>query len=953
MKKLIILIVSIHCSLFTAHLYSQSCLPEGIIFTTQAQIDSFQLNYPGCTEIEGSVEIYGDDITNLLGLTPIISIEGNLQIGYLQYMASYGANPRLLSMEGLHNIKSVDGSVIILGNDSLVDLSGLESLVSIGGDLRIGDFWHGMYLTLNPLLSSLNGLNPMINISGSIQIAGSPISSLTELSNLTSVSGSLGIWHDTLLTSLYGLHNITYVGGSLSLVDLCLSDLSRLENLDSINGSLMILKNRSLKSLTSLENISPGTIKDLSILSNDSLTSCSVRSICEYLVSPNGYVNIGYNAPGCNSQEEVEENCDSIPCLPDGIVFHTQGQIDSFPANYPNCNEIEGGVTISGNDIYNLDSLYGITKIEGYLLLRDNENLTSLSGLDNLFSVGELILGSYWVHDITGAIVPHGNPKLTDLSALGNLPPEKQGIYLAFNTSLSDLTGLDNTSSVGNLQIVGNDALINLDAFSNLDSIFGDLRIGIWPYAGSYSSFTYRGNLNLVDISGLNSLKYIGDCLGIIGNSKLKDLSGINNLKSIGGYMHISGNGLSSFTGIENLTSIGGNLIIVNNDSLTSLGGLNSIESGSIGDLCIKYNNTLSVCEAQSICDYLSAPGGSVDIFFNAPGCNSPGEIADACGINICLPYGNYYFHSQNDIDTFQLLYPDCVDLGGTVKIGCHQENDITNLNGLNEIKSVEGDLWIFEAGGLTSFSGLDNLVQIGGDLVIGMNDQVSDLSGLGSLTEIGGTMSINLDSLEDFSGLNNLLHIGEDFVAIGFENLVNFTGLENLNMINGNIFISENNSLASLSGLDNIKSESSPVIYIHGNPQLSICNIQSVCNFVANPNATVVIYDNAIGCSSPEEVEAGCDTLSISERNYIKGIMATPNPFTTSTTLTYTLDRPQNVHFTLYNLQSKIVYEMQEKQDKGEQRIEWNAEGLPAGMYYYRIQAGDKVGGGKMVKMD
>lgn len=53
---------------------SQSCLPEGITFTTQAQIDSFQINYPGCTEIEGFVQVMGDKISNfdsLIGLTSI------------------------------------------------------------------------------------------------------------------------------------------------------------------------------------------------------------------------------------------------------------------------------------------------------------------------------------------------------------------------------------------------------------------------------------------------------------------------------------------------------------------------------------------------------------------------------------------------------------------------------------------------------------------------------------------------------------------------------------------------------------------------------------------------------------------------------------------------------------------------------------------------------------------
>lgn len=61
------------------NMYAQSCLPDGITFTTQAQIDSFQINYPGCTEIEGSVDIYSDDIQNLQGLSVVTSIGGSLQ----------------------------------------------------------------------------------------------------------------------------------------------------------------------------------------------------------------------------------------------------------------------------------------------------------------------------------------------------------------------------------------------------------------------------------------------------------------------------------------------------------------------------------------------------------------------------------------------------------------------------------------------------------------------------------------------------------------------------------------------------------------------------------------------------------------------------------------------------------------------------------------------------------
>jgi len=54
MKKTTLLILVIfHFSLFTFHSIAQSCLPQGITFTTQAQIDNFQPIYPYCTEIEG------------------------------------------------------------------------------------------------------------------------------------------------------------------------------------------------------------------------------------------------------------------------------------------------------------------------------------------------------------------------------------------------------------------------------------------------------------------------------------------------------------------------------------------------------------------------------------------------------------------------------------------------------------------------------------------------------------------------------------------------------------------------------------------------------------------------------------------------------------------------------------------------------------------------------------
>ena len=68
--------------------YSQSCLPEGITFTTQSQIDSFQINYPNCTEIKGNVKIVGDNILNLNGLSTLNSFGGCLEIKYNDFLTN-------------------------------------------------------------------------------------------------------------------------------------------------------------------------------------------------------------------------------------------------------------------------------------------------------------------------------------------------------------------------------------------------------------------------------------------------------------------------------------------------------------------------------------------------------------------------------------------------------------------------------------------------------------------------------------------------------------------------------------------------------------------------------------------------------------------------------------------------------------------------------------------------
>ena len=54
-------------------------------------------------------------------------------------------------------------------------------------------------------------------------------------------------------------------------------------------------------------------------------------------------------------------------CAPDDILLGSQSAVDNFQANHGPCDVVAGNLTISGNDIQDLDALTGIDVIEGDL----------------------------------------------------------------------------------------------------------------------------------------------------------------------------------------------------------------------------------------------------------------------------------------------------------------------------------------------------------------------------------------------------------------------------------------------------------------------------------------------------------------------------------------------------------------------------------------------------------
>lgn len=363
------------------------------------------------------------------------------------------------------------------------------------------------------------------------------------------------------------------------------------------------------------------------------------------------------------------------PCLPEGIEFTTQEQIDNFQVNYPGCTEIEGDVTIYGDDIVNLQGLNVLTSIGGDLLIEDNDALTSLTGLEGLNSIG-------------GDLLIYSNDALTSLTGLESIT-NINGDLIIFSNGITSLTGLENLISIdGSLRLVAEYNLQGLNALQYLKKIGGSLSIGIIglnPDVGGTSLQSLTGleeldsihgglsiclNNVLTDITALNGLNYLGGGLLVGGNDSLSNLLGLEGLSSIGGHLEIFGNdALTNLTGLEGLSSIGGYLWICYNNALTNLTGLENIEASSIDDLYIFEDSSLSTCEVKSVCAYLANPNGDIEIYDNTTGCNSPEEVEEACEtVSVNELFTSEYF----------TIYPNPLASTATIKYNVSRESPVS-----------------------------------------------------------------------------------------------------------------------------------------------------------------------------------------------------------------------------------------------------------------------------------
>jgi hypothetical protein len=123
------------------------------------------------------------------------------------------------------------------------------------------------------------------------------------------------------------------------------------------------------------------------------------------------------------------------------------------------------------------------------------------------------------------------------------------------------------------------------------------------------------------------------------------------------------------------------------------------------------------------------------------------------------------------------------------------------------------------------------------------------------------------------------------------------------------------------------------------------------------------VYYAMALGANEQEMLaniaaaEAKYQTLitSVGEKGFSgNGLnlgQNTPNPFANSTSVTYQLPEAGFVSLKVYNvIGNEVATLVSSNQTKGSHTMQFNANGLPTGVYYYTLRFGDQVKSNKML---
>jgi hypothetical protein len=347
----------------------------------------------------------------------------------------------------------VKGLLKISGDD-ITDLSPLSILKKVSGGLSIRD---------NPNLTSLDGLSALDSVKGGITIKDNAL-----LENVDGLSS---------LRYFYSARNGLILSNNPSLKNL--NGFSTLSHFEGPNGGrILIADNAVLESIHGLASLrahpAAGAAYDISIIRNIQLMECGalfpfLQALGQEVIDRSN-IQVLYNGGGCTLESFLFGFPYNEVCL-GNITLSSQAEVDAFY-----CPEVEGILTITGENITDLSPLSRLRRVGAGLIIENNPNLTNLDGLSALDSIN----GEGQSRHIAKLVI-RNNASLVDIDGL------------------SSLSVLD-ANSFTDLIITDNPLLQNLNGLSSF-SIFN---------YGKGGTINISNNAALADINGLSALSLAG-----------------------------------------------------------------------------------------------------------------------------------------------------------------------------------------------------------------------------------------------------------------------------------------------------------------------------------------------------------------------------------------------------------------------------------------------------------
>lgn len=471
-----------------------------------------------------------------------------------------------------HNIQLINGNLTIaypfasdeVAFDVIEDLNALVGFESISGNLSIKT--HGLHL-----FDDLSAFSTITNVSG-----------LLTISDYAPEYNSLGNYY--FLKDLAQFSSLQSVG-SLNLIDNKIGFSGNFNALQNITGNLNIKTNgwSFFNDATFYGGGFPNLQHvggDLNISSNNKLETItglnSLASIGGSLVLNSGHHFV--NFPDLPNLTEIFEN----------FIIENTGL-----ENIPEMNFLEtigGDFRLSTNSISTISGLNSLSTIGGDFILHNNVSLSSINGLNNLNSIN----GSFIFSGNHSAF--QNQPVLNNLQTIGNGILIEGAIFtnLDFfqnvnsinfielnNTAIISFTTSNNLTYLESLRISNNDNLtsINLSTISVTPTTIVEVLI--------------KGNNNLVSINGITGFSHFSS-LELMNNPLLTDISALNMVNEIDNCLQIH-----------------------NNDSLTNLDFLSNLTTINCGDLCYEVfdngatsqTNNLVIKQNFSLGDFCGLTG--------------------------------------------------------------------------------------------------------------------------------------------------------------------------------------------------------------------------------------------------------------------------------------------------------------------------------------------------------